>query len=81
MLLYTYIYIYIYKSLFLCMKTNHRENTKIYVLNKLCIHKKHELISNYKYVGHIRMSYIHFTFFGFRTANCAYKAIGRPYIY
>ena len=22
-----------------------------------------------------------FTFFGFRTANCAYKAIGRPYIY
>ena len=22
--------------------------------------------------------YIHFTFLGFRTANCAYKAIGRP---
>ena len=22
-----------------------------------------------------------FTFFGFRTANCAYKAISRPYIF
>ena len=25
--------------------------------------------------------HLHFSVFGFRTANCAYKAIGRPYIY
>ena len=33
----------------------------------------------------VASSYCHMTFtfifFGFRTANCAYKAIGRPYIF
>ena len=35
----------------------------------------------YIFVIYIYIYIYIFTFFGFRTANCAYKAIGRPYIF